>query len=227
MYFLGEQQAYNWKIDIVLYWYMFRCCTICKSMYNDSIYRISTDDNLGSVFADKLQKNRLFLLFCFRTYCDSRSAQSSYMCSFFVYYCLSALFCPWSIHSRIKAAECPFGNFNLLKHIPSDRQPVLDTEVYPVVMQASQLIWRSSWWWSHGCWIYNYLCSQYLSQIKLCEKRLSVISNPAHGRRHSIHCLIKFVSDFDSRSWQAALYTLCGHACQWLATFAWYSNSLQ
>ena len=134
MYFLGEQQAYNWKIDIVLYWYMFRWCTICKSMYNDSIYRISTHDNLGSVFADKLQKNRLFLLFCLRTYCDSRSAQSSYMCSFFVYYCLSALFCPWSIRSRIKAAECPFGNFNLLKHFTSDRQPVLDTEVYPVVM---------------------------------------------------------------------------------------------
>ena len=165
-------------------------------MYNDSIYRISTHDNLGSVFADKLQKNRLFLLFCLSTYCHSRSTESSYMCSFFVYYCLSALFCPWSIHSRIKAAECPFGNFNLLKHITSDRQPVLDTEVYPVVMQASQLIWRSSWWSSHGCWIYNYLCSQYLSQIKLCEK--------------------KIVSDFESRSWQAALYTLLDKVCQWL-----------
>jgi hypothetical protein len=61
-------------------------------MYNDSIYRISTHDNLGSLFADKLQKNRVFLLFCLRTYCDSGFAQSSYTCSFFVYYCLSALF---------------------------------------------------------------------------------------------------------------------------------------
>ena len=147
---------------------MLRGCTICKSMY-DSIYKISTHVNLGSVFAEKLQNNRDFLLFFLRTNCDSRFVQPSFMCSLFVYYCLSALFCPLSICSRIKAAECSFGNFILLKDIISDGQPVLDTEVYPAVMQASQLIWMSSWWGSHGCWIYNYQCSQYLSQIKLCD----------------------------------------------------------
>jgi hypothetical protein len=148
---------------------MLRWCTLCKSMHAN-IYKISTHDNLGSVFAEKLQNNRDFLLFCLRTNCDSRFAQSSFMCSLFVYYCLSALFCPLSICSRINAAECPFGDFILQKHIISDRQPVLATKVYPVVMQASQLIWRSSWWGSYGCWIYNCLCSQYLSQIKLCDK---------------------------------------------------------
>jgi len=155
---------------------------------------------------------------------DSRFSQSSFMCSLFVDYCLSALFCPLSIRFRINASECPFGNFILLKNIISDRQPVL---VYYVVMQASQLIWRPMRWWSYGCWIYNYLCSQYLSQIKLCDKNcqwfriplmasftlsiiwssLSVTLNSAHGKQHSIHYLIKFVSDFESRSWQAALYT--------------------
>jgi hypothetical protein len=99
-------------------------CTICKSMH-DNIYKISTHDNLGSVFAEKLQNNRDFLLFCLRTNCDSGFAQSSFMCSLFVYYCLSALFCPLTICSRIKAAECPFGNFILLKHIISDRHQSL------------------------------------------------------------------------------------------------------
>jgi hypothetical protein len=108
-----------------------------------------------------------------------------------------------------------FGNFILLSNIICERQPVLDTEVYPVVMQASQLIWRSSWWWSYGCCIYNYMCSQYLSQIKLCVKdcqwfrislmasgalcitwsSLSVTSNPDHDKRHSIHHVIMLVSD--------------------------------
>ena len=136
-------------------------------MYNDSIYKINTHDNLGSVFAEKLQNNRSFSCFVLKKNVDSRFSQSSFICSLFVDYCLSALFCPLSIRFRINASECPFGNFILLKNIISDRQPVL---VYYVVMQASQLIWRPMRWWSYGCWIYNYLCSQYLSQIKLCDK---------------------------------------------------------
>jgi hypothetical protein len=139
---------------------MLRWCTICKSMYNDSINRTSTHDNLGSLIAEKLQNNRVFLLFCLKKNGDSRFVQSSFMCSLLVDYCLSALFCSLSIRFPIKAAECPFGNFILLNIIICEWQPVLDTEVYPVVMQASQLIWRSSWWWSYGCWIYNYMCSQ-------------------------------------------------------------------
>jgi hypothetical protein len=129
MHFLGDQQAYTWKIDIVFYWYMFRWCTICKSMYYDIIYRISTHGNLGSVFADKLQKNRVFLLFCLRTYCDSRFAQSSYMCSFSVYYCLFALFCAWSIRSRIKAAHDKRHSMHYVVMLASDLRLSLGTPV--------------------------------------------------------------------------------------------------
>ena len=57
----------------------------------------------------------------------------------------TALFCPLSIRLRIKASDCPFGNFILLKNIISYRHPVLDTEEYRVVMQTSRLIWRPSW----------------------------------------------------------------------------------
>ena len=30
--------------------------------------------------------------------------------------------------------------------------------------------WGASWSWSYGSWIYNYLCNQYLSQLKLCVR---------------------------------------------------------
>jgi len=40
----------------------------------------------------------------------------------------------------------------------------------------------SSWSWSHGSWIYKYLCNQWLS-------------NPAHSEVYSIqHYVIKLVS---------------------------------
>jgi len=51
---------------------------------------------------------------------DSRFVQSSFMCSLFVDYCLSALFCQLSIRFRNKASEYPIGNFILLKYIISD-----------------------------------------------------------------------------------------------------------
>jgi len=28
------------------------------------------------------------------------------------------------------------------------------------------ITWLPSWSWSHGSWIYNYLCNQYLSPLK-------------------------------------------------------------
>jgi hypothetical protein len=52
-------------------------CTICKSMYNDSINRTSTHDNLGSLIAEKLQNNRVFLLFCLKKNGDSRFVKQS------------------------------------------------------------------------------------------------------------------------------------------------------
>jgi len=48
----------------------------------------------------------------------------------------------------------------------------------------------SSWSWSYGSWIYNYLCKQCLSPLKLWDQ------NPAHGEVYSIHhYVITFVSD--------------------------------
>ena len=49
------------------------------------------------------------------------------------------------------------------------------------------LLWGSSWSWSFGSWIYNYLCNQ-------CNKVVSL--NAAQVKVYSIqHYVIKFVSD--------------------------------
>ena len=45
-----------------------------------------------------------------------------------------------------------------------------------------------TWSWSHGSWIYNYLCNQCLSPLQLR-------SNLVHDKVYSIHYVIKFVSD--------------------------------
>jgi len=36
-----------------------------------------------------------------------------------------------------------------------------------IYLNHFHLSWRASWSWSHGSWIYNYLCNQYLSPLKL------------------------------------------------------------
>jgi len=36
--------------------------------------------------------------------------------------------------------------------------------------------------WSYGSWVYNYLCNQCLSPLKLW------VSNPSHGEVYSILC---------------------------------------
>jgi hypothetical protein len=54
-----------------------------------------------------------------------------------------------------------------------------------------------SWLWSYGSWIYNYLCNQCLSSLKLWVRTLS---------------------------WPGVLdTTLCDKVCQWLATGWWFS----
>jgi hypothetical protein len=54
-----------------------------------------------------------------------------------------------------------------------------------------------SWSWSYVSWIYNYLCNQCLSPIKLWVW---------------------------TRSWRGVLdTTLCDEVCQWLATGWWFS----
>jgi hypothetical protein len=52
-----------------------------------------------------------------------------------------------------------------------------------------------SWLWSHGSWIYNYICSQCLSPLILWA-RISI---------------------------RARCTTLCDKVCQWLATDRWFS----
>jgi hypothetical protein len=53
-----------------------------------------------------------------------------------------------------------------------------------------------SWLWSHGSWIYNYLCNQYLSPLMLWV-RISI---------------------------RERCTTLCHKICQWLATGWWFSK---
>jgi len=55
-----------------------------------------------------------------------------------------------------------------------------------------------SWLWWCGSCIYNYLCNQYLSPLK--------------------------VNEFESRSWRCVLdTTICDEVCQWFATCRWFS----
>jgi hypothetical protein len=56
-----------------------------------------------------------------------------------------------------------------------------------------------SWSWSYGSWIYNYVCNQCLSLLKLCV-RIPL-------RRGVIDA------------------TLCYKVCKWLATGHWFSSS--
>ena len=51
-------------------------------------------------------------------------------------------------------------------------------------------------WWSYGSWIYNYLCHQCLSPLKLWVR-------------------IPHVCSF---------ITLCDKVCQWIATRVWFSS---
>ena len=57
------------------------------------------------------------------------------------------------------------------------------------------LVWGLSWPWSHGSWIYNYLCNQCLSPLMLWV-RISI---------------------------RARCTTLYDKVCQWLATAQWFS----
>ena len=47
--------------------------------------------------------------------------------------------------------------------------------------------------WSYGSWIYNYLCDQCLSPLKV------VSPIPVHAEVYSIHYMIKFVSEEEIR----------------------------
>ena len=58
-----------------------------------------------------------------------------------------------------------------------------------------KLILGSSWPWSYGSWIYNYLCNQCLSPLKVWIQ-ISI---------------------------RARCTTLCDKVCQWLATGQWFS----
>ena len=56
------------------------------------------------------------------------------------------------------------------------------------------IIWwmRPSWSWSYGSWVYNYLCNQCLSPLKLCSWRGVLYT------------------------------TLCDKVCQWLSAGLWF-----
>ena len=56
-------------------------------------------------------------------------------------------------------------------------------------------VWKPSWLWSYGSWIYNYLCNQCLSPLMLWV-RISI---------------------------RARFTTLCDEVCQWLVTGQWFS----
>ena len=61
-------------------------------------------------------------------------------------------------------------------------------------------LWRSSWPWSYGSWIYNYLCNR---------------------------CLCHYSCEFEPRSWRVVIdTTLCDKVCQWLTTGRWFSPGI-
>jgi hypothetical protein len=61
-------------------------------------------------------------------------------------------------------------------------------------------LWGSSWPWSYGSWIYNYLCNR---------------------------CLCHYSCEFEPRSWRVVIdTTLCDKVCQWLTTGRWFSPGI-
>jgi hypothetical protein len=71
-------------------------------------------------------------------------------------------------------------------HISSKWQAILNVS-----------LWWLSWSWSHGSWIYNYLCNQCISPLKLW-----------------VRILLR---------WGELDTTLCDKACQWLVAGLWFS----
>ena len=89
-----------------------------------------------------------------------------------------------------------------LPHIRSrPRRPLLVNLLYYIVSHISTimtfdwLVEGSSWPWSYGNWIYNYLCNHCLSPLMLWA-RISI---------------------------KARCTTLCDKVCQWLAKGHWFS----
>jgi hypothetical protein len=76
--------------------------------------------------------------------------------------------------------DCPFQTWNIHQKI---------------FLEICKVQQGPSWLWSYGCWIYNYLCNQYLSPLKLWV-RISI---------------------------RASCTLLCDKVCQWLVTGRWYS----
>jgi hypothetical protein len=66
---------------------------------------------------------------------------------------------------------------------------------------ANILLSRLSWPWSYGSWIYNYMCNQCLSPLKLW------VRTPLR--------------------WCVLDATLCDQVCQWLATGLWFSPPIK
>ena len=70
---------------------------------------------------------------------------------------------------------------------------------FHMIFEKSILMTGTSWQWSHGNWIYNYLCNQCLSPLMLWV-RISIT---------------------------ARCTTLCHKVCQWLAIGWWFSPGTQ
>ena len=49
-------------------------------------------------------------------------------------------------------------------------------------LSVFSIIEEPSWSWSYGSWIYNYLCNQYLSQLKLCVRVLLMAWNTRYSK---------------------------------------------
>jgi len=73
-----------------------------------------------------------------------------------------------------------------MKYCQESKLPIYMVHVPVCTKLASEP--RPSWSWSCGSWIYNYLCNQYLSPLKLWIRTCL-------GEVYSIqHYVIKFVS---------------------------------
>jgi hypothetical protein len=120
-------------------------------------------------------------------------------------------------------------------------RPVLVAEEAGVTVENKQ---GSSWSWSHGRWIYNYLCNQCLSPIKLwvripfrrcvfdttlCDKVYSVSSTNKTDRGYIIEILLVNLTTIRSRS-RRLLYGTINDTLTWAfglfpnVSFMFFSN---
>ena len=102
-----------------------------------------------------------------------------------------------ALHFRITVGSAIISITHTLKRVWDGPVPSI---VWYTMLLPIFTVMGSSWLWSYGSWIYNYICIQCLSPLPLCVRILL--------RRGVLNA------------------TLCDEVCQWLTAGRWFSSDI-